>query len=208
MFDLFSRLDMGHWFDTPWDDLVPLSVCHHSGHPPTEFCQQTDTIFAPNVTLKVLPCPYHRRIHLDADMRFQVNSSCAIPAEMIHMNWFVLPPVVEYYFKPLNPFYKSLPPFRTDCYYDAENAPVMDIIYPVNMGEISIPVDISGEKQQVIFEVAHHNKNTKLFWYIDEQYLGSTHRTHKLSVAPSPGWHTLTVTDEPGHRISRKFKVR
>ncbi len=208
MFDIFSRLPGTGWFDTPWDNLTQITVCRYSGHPATENCEPTDTIFSANVTLRVPPCPYHQIIHLDPSETYQVNSFCMFPSQMIHKSWFVLPPVTEYYFKPLNPFYKSLPPIHPDCITAADEKPRMEIIYPVDLGEIHIPTDISGRKEKVIFEVAHQVKNTRIFWYLNETFIGTTTGEHKISLNPDPGWHKLTITDESGHQITRRFKVK
>lgn len=208
MFDVFSRIKAGNWFETPWDDLVPVEVCRYSGHPASANCDKTDTVYSVAVNLRVNACPYHRIIHLDPSGKYQVNSNCAEPSQMIHRKWFVLPPSVEHYFRPLNPFYKPLPPFRDDCLKDVHGRTVMEIIYPVNLSEILIPVDLSGQKEKVIFEVAHQIRNSKVFWYLDEKYIGATTGEHKLSFAPEPGWHKLTLTDEKGHRVSRIFKIK
>jgi penicillin-binding protein 1C len=207
MFDVFSRLPAGPWFDKPWDELSPLTVCRQSGHPASRFCPDTDSIFTANVNLRVEPCPYHQIVHLDQDGKFQVNSNCMEPSTMRHENWFILPPLVEYYFKPLNPFYKSLPPFREDCLKDLQGRQVMDVIYPVDLGEILIPVDISGKKERVIFEVVHQHKQYRIFWYVDDSFAGTTSGEHKMSLSPDPGWHTLTLTDEKGYSVSKRFRI-
>jgi penicillin-binding protein 1C len=207
MFDVFSRLRTGNWFDTPWDDLTPVVVCRQSGHPASTCCEQTDTIFSANVNLKVPVCPYHQMIHLDPTGRFQVNSLCVEPTSMIHQCWFILPPVIEYYFKPMNPFYRSLPPYRDDCVRSLQGHEVMDVIYPVDLGEIFIPVDVSGQPGRVIFEVAHSQKQSRIFWYVDDQFLGTTSGDHKKSLRPEPGWHVLTLTDDKGFRVSRRFRI-
>jgi penicillin-binding protein 1C len=207
MFDVFSRLRKGSWFDTPWDDLAPVVVCRHSGHPASSCCGETDTVFSADVNLKVPVCPYHQMVHLDPTGRYQVNSHCEEPSAMIHQCWFILPPAVEYYFKPLNPFYRSLPPYRDDCIRDIRGRDVMEVIYPVDLGEIFIPVDISGQLGKVIFEVAHQQRHSRIFWYLDDQFLGTTTGIHKMSLQPGPGWHILTLTDDQGYRTSRRFRV-
>lgn len=207
MFDIFSRLPARGWFETPWDDLTPVAVCRRSGHPASAVCDLTDTVYVPNVTLRMPVCPYHQMIHLESTGKFRVNSQCVEPSAMVHQPWFVLPPLIEYYFKPLNPFYRSLPPWHPDCQPPSDARPVMEIIYPVDLGEILIPVDISGSKERVIFEVAHQQKGARVFWYLDDDYAGVTSGEHKLSLDPAPGWHTLTLTDDKGNKTSRRFFV-
>ncbi|MFO7721806.1 MAG: penicillin-binding protein 1C, partial [Bacteroidales bacterium] len=177
------------------------------GHPASACCELTDTIFTADVNLKVPVCPYHQIVHLDPTGRYQVNSLCEEPSAMIHQCFFILPPAMEYYFKPLNPFYRSLPPYREDCSRDLRGRDVMEVIYPVDLGEIFIPVDVSGQQGKVIFEVAHQQRHSRIFWYLDEQFIGTTAGEHKKSLQPGPGWHLLTLTDDQGFRVTKRFRV-
>jgi penicillin-binding protein 1C len=207
LFDIFSRLPRSRWFETPWDNLTPVEICRQSGHPAGPYCTEKDTVYVQDVILRMPVCPYHQVVHLDKEGKYRVNASCVSPSEMVHKSWFILPPLIEYYFKPQNPSYRSLPPLREDCRSELPGRPVMEVVYPVDMGEIIIPVDISGKKEKVIFEVAHQEKNSTIFWYLDETFIGTTAIVHKLSLCPGPGWHTLTLTDQLGNMVKRRFKV-
>lgn len=207
LFDVFSRLPRSAWFDKPWDDMIPTAICRQSGHPAGPYCNDIDTSYVPDVNLRVVACPYHQLIHLDPTGKFRVNTSCVSTSEMVNQNWFVLPPLMEFYYKPLNPFYRSLPPWRPDCQPDAENKPSMEVVYPVDLGEIIIPTDISGKKEKVIFEVAHRIRNSTVYWYLDDAFIGSTEGEHKFGLNPLPGWHTLALTDQEGNRIQRRFRI-
>ena len=57
-------------------------------------------------------CPYHHWVHVDQEARFQVNSSCQSMSGMKGTSWFVLPPIVEHYYRKKNPFYRVLPLFE------------------------------------------------------------------------------------------------
>lgn len=207
LLDVFSRLPRSAWFDKPWDDMVPTAICRQSGHPAGPSCTNIDTLYIPDVNLRVPACPYHQMVHLDPSGKFRVNTSCVSTSEMVHQSWFVLPPLMEFYYKPLNPFYRSLPPWRPDCQSDAETRPSMEVVYPVDLGEIIIPTDISGKKEKVIFEVAHRIRNSTVYWYLDDAFIGSTEGEHKLGLNPQPGWHTQALTDQEGNRIQRRFRI-
>jgi penicillin-binding protein 1C len=47
----------------------------------------------------------------------------------------------------------------------------------------------------------------KLFWHLDSEFLGETEDMHQISVAPQPGQHLLTVVDEKGNYLERKFTI-
>ncbi len=205
LFDIFSRLNSTRWFDVPYDDMVAMPVCRYSGYPATDICEHIDTILVPLVNHSIPPCPYHRLIHLDKSGTYRVNNDCVNSMDMTHKPWFVLPPVVEHYFKAGNPFYKSLPPWHPNCKPTQQN--VMEIIYPGNLSEIFIPIDFGGRRSNVIFEVAHNDPHAKIFWYIDKYFIGTTKGTHKKGVMPASGWHRLTLTDDKGNSVSRRFCI-
>jgi penicillin-binding protein 1C len=48
LFDVFSTLPQGHWFQAPVNELYPVAVCRKSGHLPGPFCPSVDTIYIPS----------------------------------------------------------------------------------------------------------------------------------------------------------------
>ena len=50
-----------------------------------------------------------------------------------------------------------------------------------------------------------HNPDEKLFWHLDEVFIGSTVGTHKLALDVVPGAHRLTILDEHGNMVSVGF---
>ena len=54
----------------------------------------------------------------------------------------------------------------------------------------------------------HRDSGARLFWHMDGEYLGETvGPEHKIEVRPGPGSRTLTVMDEAGRSVSRRFEV-
>ena len=128
---------------------------------------------------------------------------------MMHVSWFVLPPVEEYYFKPHHAFYQTLPPFRFDCQTGiaaATNNP-MQLIYPKELTKIFVPVDLDGKLSRTVFKVAHRNPSETIHWHLDESYLGSTSDFHEMELNPEKGYHLLTLVDKKGNRLERKFRI-
>ena len=128
---------------------------------------------------------------------------------MDHVPWFVLPPVEEYYFKPHHAYYKTLPPFRSDC-QDASTAGTnnpMQLIYPKELTKIFVPIDLDGKLSRTVFKVAHRTPTETIHWHLDESYLGSTTDFHEMELNPEQGYHLLTLVDEKGNRLERKFRI-
>ena len=48
---------------------------------------------------------------------------------------------------------------------------------------------------------------TKIYWHLDDAYLGETTRIHQMELIPEEGKHVLTLMDELGNEKSRTFEV-
>jgi len=46
-----------------------------------------------------------------------------------------------------------------------------------------------------------------LYWHLDGMYVGKTEIQHNMPLQPDAGWHTLTVVDESGEKITCRFEV-
>ena len=211
MFDVFDLLDsQSPWFDQPFDEMTQLAICKKSGHKANEYCQAKDTIWIPSTGMKSLPCPYHRLIFLDPVNDFRVHSECESPLDMRKEAFFILPPSQEIYYRNHNPDYRMLPPFRDGCLeglQSNQNQRNMEIIYPEVHSRIYIPTDLDGNKSKVVFEVAHRNPNAIIFWHLDDTFIGQTSQVHELGLDLNPGIYHLTIVDDQGETVKRKFEI-
>lgn len=205
MFEIFSRLNDDSWFRRPSMEMTRVTVCSQSGMRNGEFCPSVDTLWVDRAGLETQLCHYHRRIHVSLDERFRVNAGCTTLAEMKALNWFVLPPVQEFYFKAKNISYRSLPPYRAECRPAASGG--MDLIYPRLDTRIYIPVELDGRPGQTIFRLAHQEAGAQVFWHLDGHYVGTTRGTHQLALKPAHGKHILTLVDHHGIVLERSFEV-
>lgn len=205
LFDIFRTLPTSKWFAPPEYDFMYLPVCHQSGFKAGPNCNDVDTMLVSIHAQQAPVCPYHKIIHLNKTGNFRVTSNCESPSEMVHQSWFVLPPTMEYYYKQRHADYKSLPPFMAGCLNETQST--FEIVYPQEGAKIFVPKEISGEKGRTVFNVTTRNDQTKLFWSIDDVYIGETENFHQIAVNPSPGKHTLTVVDESGESVTRNFEI-
>jgi penicillin-binding protein 1C len=206
MFDIFRLLPQTDWFAKPTYNYVYVPVCRQTGFRANVDCENVDTLFMPPNALRSPLCPYHKIIQLDATGLYQVNESCETPANMQHKSWFVLPPSMEFYYKQRNADYKILPPYKIGCKI-AETIKQMELVYPQNDAKIFVPKEMNGEKGKTIFTAAHRNNHAKIFWTLDNSFAGKTEHYHQLALSPSKGLHSITITDEQGNSITRKFEI-
>jgi penicillin-binding protein 1C len=208
MFELFRLLPSpGGWFDIPYDELHEVITCAKSGYLATDLCEEVDTLQVTETGARFPPCPYHQLVHLDPTGKFRVTSECESPSRMLHTSWFVLPPAMEWYYKNHDHTYRSLPAWRNDCSSSAYQGNTMEMIYPKRSNTIYVPVELDGKTGKCIFEVAHRNKETVIYWHLDGSFIGSSREFHQMALNPSVGKHLLVLIDEHGERLEQYFEI-
>ena len=204
LFDVFNLLPRQKWFQTPYKDLEEVEVCRLSGYLAKEGCPKIKQ-WVPKKGKSTVVCPYHKTVHLDKTEKFQVNSSCESVDNIVTKNWFVLPPVMAWYYKSQHIEYLPLPPFKEDC--QGTQSVNMDFIYPKTNSKIYLTKNFNSEVQPVILKVAYSERDRELFWYVDNVYKATTKTFHELPIAPTSGTHYITVVDAFGNEIRRKIEI-
>ena len=174
MFDILNLLPLGGWFEEPSGSVVWADVCKASGHLAGPECPETVSMPLPERAMESAPCPYHKG------------------------GAFVLPPSMEWYYKPHHPEYVGAG--------RASGGARMEFIYPSAPGSVlKMPAKMGGETPGIVFRVAHREAGTTLWWHMDGAYVGETRLIHEIRLSPAPGRHRLTVTDASGETISTSF---
>jgi penicillin-binding protein 1C len=208
LFALHNRLPVADWYSQPVTALRRVSVCADDGFLASDACATTE-VMVPVQSHFDRQTPYHRAVHLDGSGRYRVDAQCERVSAMRHAAWFVLPPAMEYFYRARRSDYRALPPLRPGCRGEdaAEGRGTMDFIYPGPGGKIYVPVDLDGRRGHAVFEVVHRDPAATLFWHLDDEFAGQTTHSHQLTVDVAPGFHTVTVVDDAGRRITRGFEV-
>lgn len=206
LFDIFSMLPGGGWFGMPYDEMERAAICRSSGHRASEMCEKVDTLYIPAAGIDTPVCPYHKTVHLSADGRYRVNSSCYPVADIVTRGWFVLPPAQEYYYRMYNMDYRPLPPYKPGCRQPAGRS--IDVIYPENGAVLHLPRGFTGEQEKFVFRAAHADRDAVIYWYVDEEYSGQTEGSHQLAVRAAAGEHILTLADDSGNTRKITFTVK
>jgi len=206
LFNIFQQLPPTTWFKRPHTRLKEIEVCANDGFLANGYCNSRSESVPATSHFKRLS-PHNRRIHLDASGRWQVHSGCEAVADMQHRNWFILPPHQAFYYQQSHLDYRSVPPYRDDCQVAGSRHMPLDVVYPPANSQIMIPIDLDGRSSQVVFQAVHRQPKQRLFWHLNEEFLGSTEHFHQWVLAVSEGKHRLIVLDEQGRRVERVFEV-
>lgn len=208
LFDVFGTLPSSGWFHAPTRDLVPVTVCRHSGQRAGPACRDTEIIEVPRAGLEGHPCAYCQVLHLNASGTHRVHGGCEPVHAMKTVERFVLPPGVEWFYRMRRADYAPVPPWRTDCTSALGTSGVsLSIIYPKPDTAVYVPRELDGRRGRSVLEAAHRDPRATIYWHLDDQYLGLTRDIHQMSVAPAPGRHVLTLVDHAGERLERRFTV-
>lgn len=204
MFNLFDLLQGEASFDEVYG--APAELCAASGMLASQQCPANVTLNLPAYMLSGRSCAYHQLVHLDRDGRFQVNSSCYEVARMKTATQFVLPPVQAWYYRKYHPAYRNLPPFSDHC-ISSDKKKLLALIYPARYTKVHIPVEQDGAPGSAVFEATHENADAKLYWHLDEEYLGVTQHHHQMAIRAHAGKHVITLVDDAGNEIKQVFEV-
>jgi penicillin-binding protein 1C len=208
MFDVFNQLpERQKWFDEPIADLKATLLCSESGYMAGGCCTSQKASMLPKKSEFKKVCPYHTILHLDPSGAYRVNSACENVFSMKKEKWFVLPSVMERYYKLNHPEYRVLPEFRSDCSSGDQEKP-FSFVYPKNNNTIYIPLEFDGSKGRLIVELTHRHNQKKVFWHLDQMYIGETMEIHQMAIRSEPGKHSITAIDETGYAETINFNIK
>jgi penicillin-binding protein 1C len=209
LFELLGELPPWGWFVAPETDMVPLHVCAASGLRLGVHCADSVEVRVPLQARNRTVCSYCRTVNCDSSLSWRVHADCEPLAGIRPARRFVLPPAMEWYYRRHHADYRVLPPFRQDC-MDAmgeSGVNAMALVYPGRGSRVFVPRDLDGSLGRAVLEAAHRRPTATIHWHLDEDYLGATSELHQMQVAPAAGMHTLTLVDEDGERLVRRFEV-
>lgn len=210
LFDIFNTLPRDpqmRWFEAAHSEIRLIDACSESGFVATAECPEPILAEAPVYAKPMRLCPFHRRIFVSRNGRERVCSSCWEPGEYEAASAVLFSPEVNQQLIRSGKMVSGIPPHRVSCSSQREDISPIEIVYPRAMSKVWIPVDFGGVEQKITMRVAHQDTDREVYWYVDDQFYGSTRYHHEKAVNLSFGWHRVEVVDEIGYRDSRKFYV-
>jgi penicillin-binding protein 1C len=207
LFDVVSKLNDSYRYPANTSESIEIEVCAESGYPKSEYCQNTKKIRACNVENHTGVCPYHKKVFLDESRQYRVLPDCYPVDQKCFEVYYVLPPVMEWFYKRHSPLFRPLPAFYPGC-GTAHPDEVMAFVYPKSDAKVTIPIGIRGDRQQVIFEIAHRNPQKTIFWTLNDQFLGQTRLNHQMPIDVEKGTYRLRCVDEDGVELNRRIIVQ
>jgi len=209
LFDTFNLLPLNSgWFKKPVEQMKTITLCADDGFLANDLCRSVDYKIPYNSHFDRIS-PNHLRVHLDKNTGLRVHGNCESISNMVQKNWFVLPPDQAYYYQQHHADYKPLPKWRADCQLvqTAKIGSPISLIYPRRNTQIYIPRELAGKRGKTLFKAIHQNPQARLFWHLDNTFLGTTQTYHEQAIWVSEGKHRITLVDEKGNRVTQTFQV-
>jgi penicillin-binding protein 1C len=150
------------------------------------------------------PCPYCVTITVNRERaRLVLTGNTTEAAQSV--KWFVLPPAEEWYYRCWNFDYRPLPPLAGED----KTEPVLRMVLfnPEEDSQIYVPIELDGREGRVVFFAAHRDEDAEIHWHLDDEYLGKTQVFHELEAHPGEGSHILTLIDQSGLSLVRRFRA-
>ena len=213
LFDMFNRLPQKNaWFEKPTSQMKTVRLCKNDGFLANDLCDAQEYEVPDGSHFQRLS-PYHQRIHVveEGGELFRVHSVCESVDKMQAKRWFVLPPDQAFYYQQFHANYQPLPAWREDCESevasDASGENPISLIYPRRNTQIYIPKDLANQRSKVVFKAIHRIPKSRLYWHLNNTFLGVTETFHQRAIWINAGKHELTVVDETGQSVSQDFEV-
>jgi penicillin-binding protein 1C len=206
MFALFNGLPSSRFIDIPTWSLRRIDTCANDGYLAIDGCEAEQSWVPRDSRFDVLS-PHNLWVNLDVTRARRVDGDCESPGAMTHANWFVLPPAEEYFYRRQHAEYRPLPAWRADCAAAAAARGSLALLYPDTNARVLIPRELDGSRGRTVFEAVSRRRDATIYWHLDDRYLGETHTFHQQSLDIDPGEHILTLVDEKGERVARRFQV-
>ncbi|MCR9249268.1 MAG: penicillin-binding protein 1C [bacterium] len=206
MFNILNVLEKQEkWFDMGSTNLTDVKICSKTGYYANSNCPEVELTKAPRYMKPLKSCPYHVKLFVDDEAKHQVCSKCW-DSNHQSVTFLRYPSDVNHFIWKNGGLTAFEPPHNPNCFVKQEND-ILRIIYPISNATIKIPKDFDGKYQSLVAKVATRHINRKMYWYVDDSYLGNTERNHSFPILLKSGKHRLLVTDEIGNKHQVDFNV-
>lgn len=197
MFDLLQALPKNKNIFIPYNldrDLIKIAVCEFSGYRPSTACPKRKYIYVLKFAIPQKSCPYHKKFIVEKDKGYL---ACPYKhyrnEELEEKSLLILPDIIA------NVMNKgtTLPILAPDC-SSLNNNEDLRIIYPSD-GETyitSLGIKLSTKIPLLAYSSSPENL---INWFINGDYIATTHSGQTLFIDPIPGNFQITALDSQGN---------
>lgn len=205
LFDVLEGLEGRRRLPEVEDDRVEVEVCAYSGRLPSDACPHRTTAHAPRTSVPTETCAFHQILAVDDQTGEALAPSCREDRAWTEERFLVWPAAVRRFLADRHRDLPPPPPYAPGCAPGDRAPPV--ITHP-EQGQIAVLIPGIPPEEQEIPLAAEARADGRLSWFVDGAFLGTFAAEERVWWTPSPGTHTLVVTDEAGQEARQRFSVR
>ena len=190
-FEVMERLETPFVVPPKPTSITVLDVCAQTGMIPTAACTDTVSTLALKTRIPTQQCDEHHHIFVDSK-GLRSTPSCTTEPLVSQSVWV---PSME--FQRWSKLPVSLPPLADNCSGQATLNSGLQIDSPKPNHRILLLDD--GSEQSIPLEAIHNDPHAKLYWYMDNEFIGSSEGDTKIWWTPTEGAHTIAAEDAHGN---------
>lgn len=196
LFQLFNSLGNGNkiWENNPPANIQYRQVCALTGKVPNDFCTQLLLdAYIPGVSDNSI-CDHMKQVYLSVDEKFSYCTSC-LPSNGYKVKMFPnIDPELANYYETNRISYQKIPLHNPACTrYFPVAAP---IINSLSDGATYLITDRG--KQQLQLSCAAANDVKKVYWYVNDKFVGGCDKNQKIFFSPNEPTIKISCTDDKG----------
>jgi penicillin-binding protein 1C len=193
-FELMERLEEPFVPPSKPEDLIEIRVCSQTGMIPNSACTETRRTEARQDRVPTQVCSEHQHIWV-TETGERGNPSCSNSSLTQQSVWV---PSIEYQRWSNLPV--VLPPIEPSCQNTVTLHSKLSIHNPKPDHRILLLPD--GQNHNIQLIANHNDPNAELYWFVDSDFIGHSTTGDEMWWTPTPGTHTILVTDNSGQRDS------
>ena len=191
-------------------NIKKVKICSRSGMLPNKHCKHiNETSFIPGVS-PITRCNVHREISVDNNSGLRLCHQSEEYFEQSEIRKAVYefwPSDLLHIFRTAGLAHKNPPTFSKSCQTTANlnNTLAPKIISPERHVEYNLRSIQKAEK--LPFTAVTDGDNNKVFWFVDESYVGTARSGEAFFWDPRPGNYVVRVVDQFGRHSARELRV-
>ncbi len=150
--------------------------------------------------------PYEKVIYTNIAGTEEVCSLCWNENDVVKRVKTIYPPEVLAFLRSKGEESYEPLPHKKEC-LSSSNKKNIEFIYPKNDSLILIPRNFENKYEKIKVKAAVSYKNTVVYWYLDNDFIGNTKNNHEMELNFENGNHKLYIVDNFGNSTTVNFKT-